>query len=187
MRPELCSIMSERIDGDLGQHPWATTLLGWWHQARGAAPRPLRRAFDPVDFAPILGAFNLIDRAPCGTLRFRIRGERIFATDLSVDPHEPVSLEMLRPSPYSALVIRDYHEAMASDHPIGWRVTVTVPEFQPLIYRRLTLPLSSTEGASDMLLVFNPDALDPAVRRITTMVFRAYIAAYENKPDGLGR
>ncbi|MDX2104665.1 MAG: PAS domain-containing protein [Alphaproteobacteria bacterium] len=179
-------IESIQIPVDLEGHPAARRLLDWWSNACGdGSGRPLKRAFDPVSFAPLLGAFILVERDAHGGLRLRIKGERIFATYTVPGMDDPTDVRELKPLPYRELVTRDYGQAMAADGPLGWRVTLSVPHQPVVSYRRLTLPMENAPGAADLLLVFNPDALEPGFRRLTSQVFGAFIAAYESDSKAL--
>ncbi len=164
----------EAIDVALDGHPGARLLLDWWQRERdrtGALPR--RSAFDPVDFAGLLGAINQIQREPDGRLRFRVRGERL------VSPWNRLGgvqfVDQLEPASYRDLVTGNYLEAMAGGVPTASRVTITVPGHAPLIYRRLTLPLMDRAGAADCLLMFNVDSLDPSYRHHSHQVLAALI------------
>ncbi len=164
----------EPIDLSLDGHAGALLLLDWWQRARADTnTRPRRQALDPVEFAHLVGAINLIERDPDGRLRFRIRGERIFATENAAG--EPQFVDQLEPATYRDIVIRDYSEAMDSDAPSASRVTVAVHGHEPLIYRRLMLPLLGRTGAPDTLLMFNPDSMDSGHRHHAHQVFMALI------------
>ena len=162
------------IDLDLDGHPGAILMLDWWRREQErTGGRPRRQALDPVEFAHLVGAINLIERDPDGRLRFRIRGERIFATESAAG--EPQFVDQLEPASYRDIIIRDYTEAMASDLPSASRVTDLVQGHEPLIYRRLMLPLQGRTGAADSMLMFNPDSLDSGHRYHAHQVFMALI------------
>jgi hypothetical protein len=164
----------EPIDLDLDGHPGAQLLLDWWQSQQAATgTKPRRQALDPAAFAHLVGAINLIEREADGRLRFRLRGERIFATeDAAGEPHY---VDQLQPASYRDIVVRDYADAMASDAPVASRVTVAVEGHEPLSYRRLMLPLLGRTGVPDSLVMFNPDSLDAGHRHHAQKVFMALI------------
>ena len=164
----------EPIDLSLNGHAGAVLMLEWWRSqqvATGAKPR--RQALDPAEFAHLVGAINLIEADPDGRLRFRIRGERIFATENAAG--EPQFVDQLEPASYRDIVLRDYTEAMANAEPTASRVTVLVEGHEPLRYRRLMLPLLGRTGTADSLLMFNPDSMDAGHRLHAHQVFMALI------------
>lgn len=119
---------------------------------------PGRHQLRPEDMALALGQVMLVDiywpsavtEASEPTFRFRLVGSRIEATG-----HRGLTgrwAHELQPDFYRATVLRAYREAALSSAPSIRRIQYAT-EGNELRYERVALPMSTHDGAADMLLV----------------------------------
>lgn len=148
------------------RHPDLRRLYDYWDSRRGGRRYPARRDLDPVEFSFAIGNVTLID-VEYEPLRFRFRlmgglqAQRV-GKDLTGKP-----VDDLRDSHYRALLLKAYHDAIATGQP-NTTVYEQMIEGTPHHFEVLRLPLAEDGDKINMLLLcpmfFEPLPLWPPLR-----------------------